>query len=94
MQFMVLNSLSDQRSQMAKYINVILKRWGLHTSLSIDEMCKVQDKCTIYPSKPDHKFVVQGIKDFNNVPEIDGESCMDNFTKDELINLIKLISVE
>ncbi len=68
MQFMVLNSSSDQRSQIAKHINIILN------------------------SKPEDKFIVQAITDFNNV--IDGESCMGSFTKDELINLIELISVE
>ncbi len=66
--------------------------WGLHTSLSIDEVCKVQNKCTIYPSKSEDKFVVQGINYFNNV--IDGESCMESFTIDQLIDLIELISIE
>ncbi len=88
---MVLNSLSGQRSQIAKNINIILKRWGLDTWLCIDKMCKVQYKCTIYPSKPEDKFVVQWIKYFNNM--IDGKSCMECFTKDNLINLMELISV-
>ncbi len=92
MQFMVLNSLSDQRCQIAKTINVILKSWGRHTRLNMEEMCKVQYKCTIYSSKQQEQFVVHVIKEFNTV--IDGESCMDSFTKDELINLIELISVD
>ncbi len=51
----------------------------MHTSLNVEEMCKMQYKCTIYSSKPEDKFVVQAITDFN---------------KDELIDLIELISVE
>ncbi len=67
MQLMVLNNLSDQRSQIAKNINVILKSWGLHTSVNIEEMCTMQYKCTIYSSEQEATFVVQMIKDFNNI---------------------------
>ncbi len=55
-------------------------------------MCKVQHKFTNRLSKPEDIFKEQRIKDFNNM--IDGESCMDSFTNDELINPFELISVE
>ncbi len=89
---MVLNSLNDQRSEIAKNIIVQLRSWGLHTSQNIDEMCTLQYTCTIYFSRPEENIVVQVITDFNNV--IDGGSCMDSFIKDELINLIELMSIE
>ncbi len=48
--------------------------------------------CTIYSSKHEDTFVVEEINVFSNV--IYCESSMESFTKDELINLIELISVE
>lgn len=65
--FITLKSLRDQRREIAKHGNAMLKCQGLHASLSIDEICKVQYKCTIYLRKPEDKFVVPEIKYFNNL---------------------------
>ncbi len=53
---------------------------GLHTSLNIEKMCKMQYKFPICSSKPEDKFVVQAITYPNNV--IDGENYVDSFTND------------
>jgi len=90
MRFMVLNSLSDERSQIAKNMKFIQKGWNIDSNLSIEEMGLIGKKCLIIPQVSQNDDIVQCIRDFNSV--IDGESFMDGFNKEELKTIIDLVS--
>ena len=91
MSFIVCNSLNDKRSLLYKNMAVIKQRWHLNDDMSINELCKVSNVCTLYPAAQDTEIVVKSIKELNSA--IDKQTFIDGFNREDLRNFIELLTI-
>ncbi len=58
MKVIVLNSLDDKRSQICKNIDISVKAWKLESTTTLNKLCSVCKKCSIFSNLDTGKYNV------------------------------------
>ncbi len=90
MNFIVFNSLNDKRSMLSRNLLKIEENWKICSNMTIEELCNISKKCTVYSKNQDTDYAICAIKELNSV--LDEQSDLSNFSRSDIGTFIELLS--